>query len=81
MNDVFKPACQSTTATRTSFFKLSHRLRKNNYGQKSLSYVAPSIWNKLSDFLKQQRISTRTNIELKSFFFLQNEQQELFERF
>ena len=52
MNDVFKLVGQSTATTRTSFFKLSQPLRKTNHGQKSLSYVAPSIWNKLPEFLE-----------------------------
>ena len=43
MNDVFKPAGENTTATRTSLFKLSHPLRKTNHGQKCISYKAPSI--------------------------------------
>ena len=43
MNDVFKPAGQNTTATRTCLFKLSQPLRKTNHGQKSLLYVAPCI--------------------------------------
>ena len=52
MNDAFKLAGQNTTATRTSLLKLTQPLRKTNHGQKSLSYVAPSIWNILPDFLK-----------------------------
>ena len=52
MDDVFKPAGQNTTATRTYLFKLSQPLRKTDHGQKSLSYVAPCIWNKLPDFVK-----------------------------
>ena len=52
MNDVFKPAGQNTTATRSYLFKLSQPLRKTNHGQKSLSYVAPCICNKLPDILK-----------------------------
>ena len=51
MNDVFKLASQNTTTTRTSLFKLSQSLGKTNHEQKCLSYVAPSIWNKLPDFL------------------------------
>ena len=54
MNDVFKLAGQNTTSTSTSLFKLSQPLRETNHGQKCLSYVAPSIWNKLSEFLKTQ---------------------------
>ena len=52
MNDVFKLAGQSTAATRTSLLKLSQPLRKTNHAQKSLSCVAPSVWNKLPNFLK-----------------------------
>ena len=52
MYDVFKLAGQNTTATRTSLFKLNQPLRKTNHRQKSLSFVAPSIWNKLPDFFK-----------------------------
>ena len=58
---------------RTSLFKLSHPSRKTNHEQKVFSYVAIRIWNKLADFFKKQRTSTRTNIELKSIFS-QNEQ-------
>ena len=52
MDDVFKPAGQNTTATRTYLFKLSQPLRKINHGQKVFSYVAPCTWNKLPAFLK-----------------------------
>ena len=49
MNDVLKLAGQNTTPTRTYLFKLSQPLRKTNHKQRSLSYVAPCIWNKLPD--------------------------------
>ena len=39
MNDVFKQL----------LFKLSQLLRKANQGQTSLSYVASSTWNKLTN--------------------------------
>ena len=66
MNDAFKLAGQNTTATRTSSFKFSQPLRKANHGRKSLSYVAPSIWNKLPDFLKT---TDNVNTYKKAFFF------------
>ena len=68
MNDVFKLTDQTTTATRTSLFKVSHQpLRK--HGQKSLSYL-PSIWNKLPDFLKTtNNVNTYNNRIKKLFFF------------
>ena len=66
MSDVFKPAGQNTTATRTSLFKLTQSSWKTNHGQKSLSYVEPSISNKLPDFLKTtENVIMYTNTELK----------------
>ena len=52
MNDVVKPAGHPITNTRTSFFKLIQPLRNTNYGQKTLSYLAPNIWNSLPVSMK-----------------------------
>ena len=52
MSDVFTPAGQNTSTTRTSLFNLSQLLQKSNHRQKSLSYVALSMWNKLPAFLQ-----------------------------
>ena len=52
INDLFKPACQHYTITKTSLLKLSKPLRKTNHGQSNLSYLAPTIWNNLPDSLK-----------------------------
>ena len=52
MSDLLKPADQHPPNTRTTLLKLNHPLRKTNHRQKSLSYVAPIIWNKLPDFFK-----------------------------
>ena len=74
MNDVFKLADQNTTATRTSLFKLSQPLRKTNHRQKSLSYVPPSIWNKLPDFLKTTDNVNTYKHRVKKAYFSKNEQ-------
>ena len=74
MNDVFKLAGQNTTATRTFLFKTSQPLRKTNHGQKSL-YVAHSIWNKLSDFLKTTDNVNTHKHRVKKHFFSKNGQQ------
>ena len=59
MNDVIKPTSQNATATKTFLFKFSEPLRKTNHEQNSFSYVAPSIRNKLPDFLKTaENVST-----------------------
>ena len=36
------------------------RCKKINYRHKSLSYVSPSIWNKLPDFLKTTEHQNKT---------------------
>ena len=69
MNDVFKPAGQNTTGARTYLFKLKQPLQNANYGQKTFSYVAPYIWNKLTDFLKTaENINTYKHRVKKHFF-------------
>ena len=52
MNDVFKPSGHPNTNTRASFIKLDQPLRNTNHGQKTLSYMAPYIWNSLPLSLK-----------------------------
>ena len=74
LNDIFKLADQNTTTTRAFLFKLSHPLRKTNHGQKSISYVAPSIWNKLPDFLKTTDNVNTYKHRVKKRFFSKNEQ-------
>ena len=76
MNDVFKPAGQNTTATKTYLFKLSQPLLKTNHGQKSISYVAPFIWNKLPDFLKTiENVNTFKHRVKKHFFRIMNNEE------
>ena len=43
MNDVFKPAGQTSTTTRESLLKLNQPMRRTNHGQKNISYTAPII--------------------------------------
>ena len=52
MNDVFKPVSHLNTNTRASFLKLNQPLRITNHGQKTLSSIAPNIWNSLPVSLK-----------------------------
>ena len=52
MNDVFEPAGHPNTNTRASFLKLNQPLQNTNHGQKTLSYMAPYIWNILPVSLK-----------------------------
>ena len=82
-NNVFKLADQNTSATWTSLFKLSQPLRKTNHRQKSLSYVVPSIWNKLPVFLKTtDNINTQKHRVEKHFFQrMNNEENNIYSYF
>ena len=76
MNDVFKLADQNTATTRASFFKSSQTLRETNHRKKSRSYVAPSIWNKLPDFLKiTDNVNTYKHRYKKHFFQRMNNKE------
>ena len=43
----FPPHCRIDT--RKSFAKFKHPFRKTNTGQKTLSYIGPSLWNNLPE--------------------------------
>ena len=83
MNDVFKPAGQNTTSTRTYLSKLSQPLRKTNHGQKGLSYVAPCTWNKFSDLLKTTENINTFKHRVKKHFFrrMNNEENNIYSYF
>ena len=53
MNDIFQKADTMRNNTRSSFLRLKQPFRKTNQGQNCLSYVGPSIWNKLSEKVKK----------------------------
>ena len=43
----------SQASTRNSTMKLSQPLRRTSYGQNCISFLAPSVWNNLSNELKR----------------------------
>ena len=52
MSEIFHPVDRNGMSTRNSFQKLTAPFRRTNQGQKALSYIGPSVWNKLPDNLK-----------------------------
>ena len=52
LNEIFEFAAHCTIGTRTNFSKLENTFRKTNMGQKTISYIGPSIWNSLPDTIK-----------------------------
>ena len=55
VNGVFETAGQPNTTITASLLKLINLCEKNNHGQKSISYIAPIIWNNLRNFLKTRQ--------------------------
>ena len=53
MKDLFKTAPLSNISTRQAFARLYQPLRKTNMGLNSISYLGPSLWNKLPEKIKQ----------------------------
>ena len=53
MSDIFKPVTNRRGSTRNSYLKLSQPFMKTNQGQNSLSYIGPSVWNKLPEKIKK----------------------------
>ena len=60
MKEVFEYASQGRISSRNNYAKLKVPFRKTTMGQKSLSYIGPSVWNKLPSLMKR-------NISLNKF--------------
>ena len=60
MKEVFEYASQGRISSRNNYAKLKVPFRKTTMGQKSLSYIGPSVWNKLPSSMKR-------NISLNKF--------------
>ena len=56
LNEIFELAPQCRIDTRNSFAKLKHPFRKTNTGEKTLSYIGPSLWNNLHEAIKKRII-------------------------
>ena len=52
LKDIFQPTERTHINTRSSTLKLNQPLRKSNYGQRNISYLAPVKWNSLPENLK-----------------------------
>ena len=77
--NVFKPTGHSNTNTSTPFLKLSQLLRETNCEQKTLSYIAPTIWNGLPNSLKATECLNTYKHEVKKHFLdrLKNRERNL----
>ena len=69
MSDIFKPAGENGMSTRNGFQKLSQPFRKTNQSQKALSYIGPSVWNKLPEQIKKTINLNTFKHSVKRFYF------------
>ena len=53
MNEVFSHAEPNGIPSRCSYQKLKLPHRKANQSLRALSYIGPSLWNKLDKFMKK----------------------------
>ena len=60
LQSFFEYASQGRISSRNNYSKLKVPFRKTTMGQKSLSYIGPSVWNKLPSSMKR-------NISLNKF--------------
>ena len=53
MKEVFEYASQGRISSTNNYAKLKVPFRKTTMGQKSLSYIGPSVWNKVPSSMKR----------------------------
>ena len=68
MKDLFKTAPQSNISTRQANFCLNQPLRKTNMGLNTISYLGPSLWNKLPENIKQSSSLNTFKRKVKEHF-------------
>ena len=69
MNDVFIPADNGRVSTRNVYHKLSLPFRKTTQDHNTLSFIGPSVWNKLSESIKKCKNVNTFKHRLKIHYF------------
>ena len=68
MSDMFKTASQSNVNTRQTYSRLIRPLRKTNMGLNLISYLGPSLWNKLPENIKHSSSLITFKHKVKEYF-------------
>ena len=76
MKDVFDKSYMSQTSIRNSTMKLSQQLRRNNYGQHCISFLAPSVSNNFPNELKRCTNLNTFKHKIKEYFLYKIRQQD-----
>ena len=65
--EVFKKAPESSSSLRSSYQKLQQPFRNTNTGQNALSFIGPTLWNKVPEEIRRT-----TNLNVLSNIILRN---------
>ena len=77
-DNIYVPLETNGVHTRLSYQKLDVPHRKTNVGQKSLSYVGPSLWNNLKKTLKTSTSLKSFEHNIKQYYFNKMKKKESF---
>ena len=76
MAGIFTLASNNRINTRNGFLKLNLPSRKTKQGQNCLSYIGPSIWNKIPDTIKKIKNLNTFKHKVKGHFLKEKEKSE-----
>ena len=68
MKEVFEYAPQGRISSRNNYVKLKVPFRKTTMGQKSLSYIGPSVWKKLPSSMKRNTSLNKFQHDVKKHY-------------
>ena len=68
MKEVFEYASQGRISSRNNYAKVKFPVRKTTVGQKSLSYVSASVWNKLQSLIKRNISLNKIKHDVKKIY-------------
>ncbi len=76
MSDIYNPVGENSVSTRNSFKKLAQPFRKTNNGQNTLSFIGPSIWNKLPEKIKRTENLNTFKHNVKRYYLAEVKKKE-----
>ena len=77
MAEIYTPQINRRMSTRNSFKKLLQPSRRTKQGQNCLSFIGPSIWNKLPESIKDSKNLINFKHNLKDYFLKDLEGREI----
>ena len=76
MAEIFNPSVRNGIGTRNGFLKLKQPSRRTKQGQNCLSYIGPSVWNKLPDNIKNSKSINSFKHKIKEHIFNEKDKKE-----